>query len=78
MAPLIWWRVKEHIAPQEQVQRGYAVLGHSLNDKDTSNDGATRFPVLLNTDSPWSAFLCGSQGSGKSHTLMYARKLSAE
>jgi hypothetical protein len=26
-------------------------------------------PVLLNTHSPWSAFLCGSQGSGKSHTL---------
>lgn len=26
-------------------------------------------PVLLNTKAPWSAFLCGSQGSGKSHTL---------
>ena len=26
-------------------------------------------PVLLNTNSPWSAFLCGSQGSGKSHAL---------
>ncbi|EFQ93164.1 hypothetical protein PTT_09544 [Pyrenophora teres f. teres 0-1] len=26
-------------------------------------------PVLLNTNSPWSAFLCGLQGSGKSHAL---------
>jgi hypothetical protein len=26
-------------------------------------------PVLLNTNTPWSAFICGSQGSGKSYTL---------
>ncbi|KAK8196094.1 hypothetical protein M8818_007247 [Zalaria obscura] len=26
-------------------------------------------PILLNTNTPWSAFLCGSQGSGKSYTL---------
>lgn len=26
-------------------------------------------PVLLNTKTPWSAFICGSQGSGKSHTM---------
>ncbi|KAI9712698.1 MAG: hypothetical protein M1820_001319 [Bogoriella megaspora] len=26
-------------------------------------------PILLNTDTPWSAFICGSQGSGKSHTV---------
>ena len=26
-------------------------------------------PMILNTDTPWSAFICGSQGSGKSHTL---------
>ncbi|KAH0559631.1 hypothetical protein GP486_003854 [Trichoglossum hirsutum] len=25
--------------------------------------------LFLNTDAPWSAFICGSQGSGKSHTL---------
>jgi hypothetical protein len=70
MAPLVWWRVKEHIEPQQQVQRGYAVLGHVLEADNSSNDeasvpnGATRIPVLLNTDS-----LCGSQGSGKSHAL---------
>lgn len=27
-------------------------------------------PVLLNTDTPWSAFICGSQGSGKSHMML--------
>lgn len=26
-------------------------------------------PLFLNTNAPWSAFLCGSQGSGKSYTL---------
>ena len=25
--------------------------------------------IFLNVSSPWSAFICGSQGSGKSHTL---------
>jgi hypothetical protein len=75
MAPLVWWRVKEHIEPQQQVQRGYAVLGHvpeadnSSKDDASVSNGATRTPVLLNTDSPWSAFLCGSQGSRKSHAL---------
>lgn len=69
MAPLVWWKVKEHFASQENFQRGYAVLGHSLDEKDTPNESMTRIPILLNTDSPWSAFLCGSQGSGKSHTL---------
>jgi hypothetical protein len=93
MAPLVWWDVKEHFELQQQVQRGYAVLGHVLKNNDSaSNDSANNDssnndssnndivmlddasptpirPVLLNTDSPWSAFLCGSQGSGKSHSL---------
>ncbi|EMD96676.1 hypothetical protein COCC4DRAFT_141955 [Bipolaris maydis ATCC 48331] len=75
MAPLVWWNVKEHVEPQQQVQRGYAVLGHvpeannRPQDDSSVSSSATRSPVLLNTDSPWSAFLCGSQGSGKSHTL---------
>jgi hypothetical protein len=75
MAPLVWWKVKEHLEPQQQVQRGYAVLGHvpeadnGLKDDASGTNSATRTPVLLNTDTPWSAFLCGSQGSGKSHAL---------
>ncbi|EMD68482.1 hypothetical protein GGP41_003303 [Bipolaris sorokiniana] len=75
MSPLVWWNAKEHVEPQQQVQRGYAVLGHVPEADNIPQDdasvpiSATRTPVLLNTDSPWSAFLCGSQGSGKSHTL---------
>ncbi|KAF1965166.1 hypothetical protein BU23DRAFT_561342 [Bimuria novae-zelandiae CBS 107.79] len=75
MAPLVWWEVKEHFEPDQQVQRGYGVLGHVPKDNPRSNSSTTtqnnakRTPILLNTDSPWSAFLCGSQGSGKSHSL---------
>jgi hypothetical protein len=58
MAPLVWWKVKEHFEPQQQVERGYAVLGHVPESDVSIPEGATRTPVLLNTDSPWSAFLC--------------------
>ena len=35
----------------------------------TAEPSATRIPtVFLNTNVPFSAFLCGLQGSGKSHT----------
>jgi hypothetical protein len=68
MAPLLWWKVKQHFEPQQQVERGYAVLGH-IPEADSGSDDDASLPVLLNTDSPWSAFLCGSQGSGKSHAL---------
>ena len=75
--PLVWWNVKETLERSDvnnnnsdriQSSRGqlqqYAVLEH-----DSSKPGPIREPVLLNTNAPWSAFLCGSQGSGKSHTL---------
>ncbi|KAF2450187.1 hypothetical protein P171DRAFT_450876 [Karstenula rhodostoma CBS 690.94] len=75
MAPLVWWEVKKHFEPNQKVERGYGVLGHVPNDKISpesvalAQNNATRTPILLNTDTPWSAFLCGSQGSGKSHSL---------
>ncbi|KAI9879218.1 MAG: hypothetical protein M1830_009219 [Pleopsidium flavum] len=34
-----------------------------------SNTGLSDGRILLNVNTPWSAFICGSQGSGKSHTL---------
>lgn len=58
--PLVWWDVKERNAKSGLPQ--YAVMGHVPSDQPGKS-------VLLNTNSPWSAFLCGSQGSGKSHTL---------
>ena len=44
--------------------------GAALNsspDSATTKTGDSRLFVNMNT--PWSAFICGSQGSGKSHTL---------
>jgi hypothetical protein len=68
IAPLIWWNVKKHLEGSNKGDaslKQYAVLGH-----DASSDlNEPHKPVLLNTNAPWSAFLCGSQGSGKSHTL---------
>ena len=51
-----------------------------VNDSGTSSDDPNYahidqtdtyrpMPMLHNTDTPWSAFICGSQGSGKSYTL---------
>ncbi|KAH7394162.1 hypothetical protein DE146DRAFT_634076 [Phaeosphaeria sp. MPI-PUGE-AT-0046c] len=70
IAPLIWWNVKEHLDKPglaNSALKQYAVLGYEPSSH--SDDGKTYKPVLLNTNAPWSAFLCGSQGSGKSHTL---------
>ncbi|KAF2136015.1 uncharacterized protein K452DRAFT_329901 [Aplosporella prunicola CBS 121167] len=50
----------------------YALLGHDRSGreylKNEDNPGGIE-PIFLNINTPWSAFLCGSQGSGKSHTL---------
>ena len=35
------------------------------SDRDEGEDNR----LFINTNTPWSAFICGSQGSGKSHTL---------
>lgn len=44
----------------------YGLLGFDL---DNCNDEGKPEPILSNTNSPHSVFLCGSQGSGKSYTL---------
>ena len=50
-----------------QIYPQYGLLGHRIRDdsKKPIQDGL----VYTNVSSPWSAFICGSQGSGKSHTL---------
>jgi hypothetical protein len=58
--PLVWWDVKEQSRDSGLAQ--YAVMGYEPEEQSLKS-------VFLNTNSPWSAFLCGSQGSGKSHTL---------
>lgn len=56
----------------------YAVLGQRLNetanqqesrDSEEAVDAKHAELILQNTNSPWSAFICGSQGSGKSYSL---------
>lgn len=39
------------------------------DEEGSSHDMGDDNRLFLNTNSPWSAFVCGSQGSGKSHTL---------
>jgi hypothetical protein len=68
-------KADEVVKKEEEFKgRGYAVLGHvpehgTETRADRSFNSGKRMPVFLHTDTPWSAFLCGSQGSGKSHTL---------
>ncbi|KAF1843780.1 uncharacterized protein K460DRAFT_288780 [Cucurbitaria berberidis CBS 394.84] len=64
-APLVWWDVKQHMGQHGAGLGQFAVMGTELKEVEDKDPK----PVLLNTNSPWSAFLCGSQGSGKSHTL---------
>ncbi|THX85116.1 hypothetical protein D6D04_02027 [Aureobasidium pullulans] len=54
----------------------YAFLGCRISDTSALEDDDKNEnpflesePVLLNTNTPWSAFICGSQGSGKSYSL---------
>jgi len=75
-APLFSLSVKEKStvnsdsADVQDLFPSYALLGHILKNSSgkTVADSDVDF-VLLNTNHPWSAFLCGLQGSGKSHTM---------
>ncbi|KAL1629928.1 hypothetical protein SLS54_000786 [Diplodia seriata] len=79
-APLFSWSVKLALADERKRGRTpasahfdqFALLGQERSTSSTrasahNPDGVE--PIFLNTNAPWSAFLCGSQGSGKSHTL---------
>jgi len=58
--------------PPKEVYPQYGVLG--ILSECTSNEFLRQTRpqdniIFSNTEEPWSAFICGSQGSGKSHTL---------
>jgi flagellar biosynthesis GTPase FlhF len=55
---------KSHSEPIPQ----YGLIGIRQDITDTSAPPMNRL-ILTNTTIPWSAFICGSQGAGKSHTL---------
>ena len=60
----------QHTLPKMFVQ--YGLLGRAVSWKEADGDAESFIPddrIFLNTNVPWSAFICGSQGSGKSHTL---------
>ncbi|KAF1956603.1 hypothetical protein CC80DRAFT_593332 [Byssothecium circinans] len=65
-SPLVWWDVKEKTADTNFQQ--YGVLGHIPSATSPASRESMK-PILLSTNAPWSAFLCGSQGSRKSYTL---------
>lgn len=44
-------------------------LGVTMNPNGQSKTKTGDSRLFVNMNSPWSAFICGSQGSGKSHTL---------
>ncbi|KAG9655319.1 hypothetical protein KCU95_g1437, partial [Aureobasidium melanogenum] len=58
-------RIAEHSSDEEN---GTSSTMHGMFCSRNSVDEEPE-PLLLNTNSPWSAFICGSQGSGKSYTL---------
>lgn len=65
---------------QESILPQYGLLGlrtaayQGANEEEDDDQAAdARYPrdnlVYTNINAPWSTFICGSQGSGKSHTL---------
>ena len=53
---------------QNQATREEALEQPALDGRE-SNRGPEDNRLFVNMNAPWSAFICGSQGSGKSHTL---------
>jgi len=56
----------EQPTEETQVLPQYGLLGHHVGDNEHIGPEE---PILLNVNAPNSAFICGSQGSGKSYTL---------
>ena len=72
--PLFTWPVKEAAACLQasriETFNQYALLGKELTSANRAPRASPQdSAVFLNTNAPWSAFICGSQGSGKSYTL---------
>lgn len=77
-APIVSWEVMKAASHQlkgsssgeiHEVFPQYGLLGENISDSSWDSPKEQFNPIFLNTNAPWSAFLCGSQGSGKSHTL---------
>ncbi|KAF2765930.1 hypothetical protein EJ03DRAFT_354457 [Teratosphaeria nubilosa] len=65
--PLLTLNVKDHVeSTSPNVFPQYGVLGFHVGEDESIGSGE---PILMNTNAPLSAFICGSQGAGKSFTL---------
>jgi len=53
--------------PKPQMFPEYGLLGHRVDSSERLPD--VNSLMYANVTAPWSAFICGNQGSGKSHTL---------
>lgn len=59
------------------IEETFAGKHHESNSKPVTSEVPTKTPswdrgygrLFVNVNAPWSAFICGSQGSGKSYTL---------
>lgn len=71
----VWETIKSRTDISEHFQLQHGLLGLRLQtyegSEETVSDNREKIENLLyaNITDPWSAFICGSQGSGKSHTL---------
>jgi hypothetical protein len=59
----VWKRYGPSLFPQ------FGLLGSSYPVKETQARPNGDSRIFLNTNIPFSAFICGLQGSGKSHTM---------
>jgi hypothetical protein len=74
MTPMVSWNVMNAIAnstsrPIQEAFPMVGLIGSEVHDISDETSIPMVDPVFLNVNSPWSIFICGSQGSGKSHTL---------
>jgi len=70
MTPLFAWPAKQAARLSKVNFEQYAVLGHELPSEERPANSVNS-PIFFNTNTPWSTFICGSQGSGKSYTMSY-------
>ncbi|SPJ78835.1 uncharacterized protein FTOL_07226 [Fusarium torulosum] len=72
--PIFTHRVKETL-PKSEIPTQYGLLGSNISRLEDSPSRSTggveqlRTRLFYNVAAPTSTFICGSQGSGKSHTL---------
>lgn len=63
-------RIPEPCSSEDTTSPPSSIKMHNIFGAPTTVEGEPEpEPILLDTNAPWSAFICGSQGSGKSYTM---------